>query len=139
MNFFGNLFKKKPPVELHDPVFGCLTFSKGIWAFMPKTPGAEFMVTVDAPKTGPTDRQRDFFDRIRSSLSEFEGQARNFMRSRVDESVDATRLSVYSVEIGSDDETGREQFVLELSDDDAIVVHRVLFRAGEPVDYGFDD
>ena len=53
--------------------------------------------------------------------------------------MDPAGLSIYSIEIGSDYETGSQQFVLELSDDDAIVVHRVLFRAGEPVEYEFDD
>jgi hypothetical protein len=139
MNLFGNYFKKKPPLDVRDPVFGRLNFSEGLWSLVPPTPGAEFMITVDAPETGPTDRQRAFFHNIRSSLSEFECRARNFMRSRVDESVDVSRVSVYSIEIGSDDETERQQFVLELSDSDALVVHRVLFRWGEPVDYGCDD
>jgi hypothetical protein len=29
--------------------------------------------------------------------------------------------------------------VLELSDDDAFVVHRLSFTAAQPVEYGFDD
>ncbi len=139
MGLFDILFKRKPAVELQDPAFGTLSFAQGIWAYVPKTPDGGFMVTVNAPETGPTKRQRDFFQRIRSSLPDVEHRARDFIRPRVDESVDATRLSIYSVEIGSDDETARQQFVLELSDEDAIVVHRVLFRAGEPVDYGCDD
>jgi hypothetical protein len=37
------------------------------------------------------------------------------------------------------EETWRREFVLELCDSEAIVIHRVSFRAREPVDYGFDD
>jgi hypothetical protein len=139
MGFFDILFKKKSAVEVQDPVFGAISLTNGIWGYVPKTSDVGFLVTVDAPETGPTDRQRDLFQRIRSSLSDFEHRARDFIRPRVDESVDATRLSVYSVEIGNDDETARQQFVLELSDEDADVIHRVIFRAGEPVDYGFDN
>ena len=35
--------------------------------------------------------------------------------------------------------TRRAEFVLELSDEDAFIVHRVSYRAGQTVDYGFDD
>ncbi len=48
-------------------------------------------------------------------------------------------LSVYSVEIGTAEETGRREFVLEFSDQDAIVIHRVSCRADEPVEYGYDN
>jgi len=139
MSFFGDLFKKKPPVEVHDPAFGCLSFTNGMWSFIPTTPGTGFMITVDAQEAGPTEGQRDLFQRIRSSLPKFECQARDFVQLRLGQTVDATQLSVYSVAIGNDDETAGQQFVLELSDDDATVVHRIRFRAGEPVDYGFDD
>jgi hypothetical protein len=139
MSIFGSLFKKKPVVEADDPVFGHLTYEQGIWTFIPKPPTGGFMITVDAPETGPTELQRGFFQRIRSRLSEFEQRARDFMRSRVDTGVDVSRLSVYSVEIGSDTESQRELFVLEMCDKDASIIHRVSFTGTEPVDYGFDD
>ncbi|MFN0051486.1 MAG: hypothetical protein ACKV0T_04800 [Planctomycetales bacterium] len=138
MGFFENLFRKKVEIEVHDPVFGVLSFAHGIWTHVPREPNAGFMVTVDAPESGPTDRQRDFFQSIRANLPDFEHRANDFIRRCVDESLPL--LSVYSVEIGTDDETGRQEFVLELSDDDAHEIHRVQFRAGEPVDYdGFED
>jgi hypothetical protein len=130
------LFKKKPAVELDDPVFGHLTFEQDIWANLPS---ADFMITIDAPETGPTAEQREFFQRVRSRLSDFEQRAREYMRPRVDQTVDVFQLSVYSVEIGNDEQTGRREFVLELSDEDANVIHRVSFRADEATDYGFDD
>jgi hypothetical protein len=97
------------------------------------------MITVDAPDTGPTPEQRAFFQHVRSRLAEFEQRGRDYMRSRVDDGVDVSRLSTYSVEIGSAEDTGRREFVLEMSDSDAIVIHRVTFRADEAVDYGFND
>jgi hypothetical protein len=139
MSFFSKPFKKKARVELHDPVLGPLTFSDGIWAFIPKMPDEKVMVTVVALETGPTDQQRNLFKSVRSNLSEFEDRARNFLRSRVDQCVDVARLSIYSIEIGDEAETAHQQFVLELSDDDAVVVHRVVFRGGEAIDYGLDD
>jgi hypothetical protein len=138
MGIFGRLFKKKPEIELDDPVFGHLAFDQGIWTFIPCADEG-LMVTVAAPGTGPTAGQRDLFQRIRARLADFERRARDYMRSRVDETVDVARLSVYSVEIGSAEETGRREFVLELSDADAFVIHRVSFRGDEAVGYTFDD
>jgi hypothetical protein len=139
MSILDRLFKKKPTIESDDLVFGRITFDQGIWTFIPNPPVAGFMITIDAPETGPTPEQRAFFQHIRSRLGEFELRARDFMRSRVDAGVDVSRLATYSVEIGSAEDTGRREFVLELSDSDAIVIHRVTFRADEAVEYGFDD
>src|SRR4051794_40654436 len=127
MSIFGSLFKKNPVVSADDPVFGRITFEQGIWTFIPNPPTEGFMITVDAPESGPSQLQRDFFQKIRVSLSEFEQRARDFMRSRVDPGVDVSRLSVYSVEVGRDVESRQQRFVLEMSDAEAIVIHRVSF------------
>jgi hypothetical protein len=139
MSIFGNLFKRKPALVVKDPAFGPLTHDQGIWTFTPKRPGPGFMITIAAPQTGPTPEQRDFFERVRPKLADLHLRARDFIRSRADEPVNLSRLSLYSVETGDEEETKRREFVLELSDEDAIVNHRVSFRADEPVDYGFDD
>lgn len=139
MSILDRLFKKKSVIELNDPVFGRITFDQGIWTFIPSPPTEGFMITIDAPETGPTAEQRVFFQELRSQLTDHEQRARDYMRSRVDDGVDVSRLSIYSVEIGSPEETVRREFVLELSDSEAIMIHRVSFRAREPVDYGFDD
>lgn len=139
MSILDRLFKKKPAIELDDPVFGRITFDQGIWTFIPNPPAAGFMITIDASETGPTPEQRAFFQRIISRLAQFEQHARDFIRSRVGPEVDVSRLSTYSAEIGSADCTGRREFVLELSDSDAIVIHRVTFHADEAVEYGCDD
>ena len=139
MSIFDRLFKKKPAIELDDPVFRHITFDRGVWTFIPNPPTEGFMITVAAPVAGPTPEQREFFQDVHSRLNDFEQRARDYMRSRVDHGVDVSRLSTYSVEIGTVEDTGRREFVLELSDSEAIVIHRVAFRADEAVDYGFDD
>lgn len=55
------------------------------------------------------------------------------------DTVNVSPLSTYSVQIGDERETRREEFVLEHSDDDAIFLHRMSFRAGWPVGYGLDN
>jgi hypothetical protein len=97
------------------------------------------MITVAAPESGPSQLQRDFFQKVRTSLPDFEQGAGGFMRSRVDPGVQVSSLSVYSVEVGSDDESKQERFVLEMCDAEAIVIHRISFCGSEPVEYGYDD
>jgi len=138
MSIFGSLFKKKPVIAADDPVFGRITFEQGIWTFIPNPPTEGFMITVDALESGPSQLQRDFFQKVRTSLPDFEQRARDFMRSRVDPGVEVSSLSVYSVEIGSDDGSRQQRFVLEMCDAEAIVIHRVSFSGSEPVDYGYD-
>ena len=67
------------------------------------------------------------------------GEPETDMRSQVPQPANMSRFSAYSVQIGDDDEARREEFVLELSDEDAFIVHRVSFREGQAVGYGFDD
>ena len=139
MGIFANLFKKKPVIELRDPVFGLLTYDQGIWTFLPTKPEGGFMIGVDAPEAGPTERQRAFFNQVRSELADYERRARDYLTPRVEPSVTVSRLSTYSVQIGDDVATQRGEFVLELSDDDAFAVHRVSFSEGQPFEYGCDD
>lgn len=139
MSIFRSLFKKKKLIASDDAVFGHITFERGIWTFIPNPPADGFMITVDAPESGPSQLQRDFFQKVRARLSDFEQSARDYMQSRVDAGVDVSRLSVCSIEIASDAESQRESFVLEMCDVDAFIIHRVSFIGTEPVDYGFDD
>src|SRR4051812_1731879 len=138
MGLFSSVFKKKQVIEVQDPVFGLITYDQGIWTFLPKKPDDGFMIGVDAPEVGPSDQQRSLFRHVRSELSEYERRARDYITSRVEKSIDVSRLSTYSVQIGNDEETDREEFVLEISDQDAVIVHRVSFTAGQPIDYVFD-
>lgn len=138
MSFLDSFFKKKPVVEADDAIFGHITYDRGIWTFIPKPPADGFMITVDAPESGPSQLQRSFFQKIHSGLLKFEDRARAFIDSHIDERIDKSRLSVYSVEIGSDIECSLERFVLEMCFEDAIIIHRVSFAGTEAVEYGFD-
>src|SRR5262245_45128897 len=138
VGLFDRLFKQKPIIEADDPVFGHITYKRGVWTFIPRRPTNGFMITVPAPETGPTQSQRSHFQKIRSELPKLEQRARDFMRSRVEQNVDVSSLSVYSIEIGDDDQSRRESFVLEMCDESAHIIHRVSFIGSEPQDYGFD-
>ncbi len=139
MGIFSNLFRKKPTIELRDSVFGPISYDRGVWTFVPKEPKEGFMINVIAAAAGPSELQRVVFSRVRSELAEYERRARDYMTPHLDESVSVSQLSIYAVLIGDDDESQREELVLEFSDRDAFTVHRVSFRKGEPVDYGADD
>lgn len=126
-------------MQIQDPVFGRLTYERGGWVCVPHGADDGFMVSVEAPECGPSQVQRDIFSGVRTGLAELEQQARKYVASLVDATIDVSTLTVYSVEIGDDEESGRGWFVLELADDEAEVVHRVEFRGDEPVGYAADD
>lgn len=138
MGFLGNLFKRKPVITADDPVFGHITFEQGIWTYIPNPPTQGFMITVDAPESGPSQSQRDLIQKIRSGLSDFEQCARDYIGSRVDPGVEVSHLSVYSVAVGSEEETRQQEFVFEMSDEEAVVIHRVTFSGSKAIDYGYD-
>ena len=136
---FHWLFRRDRLLEKEDPVFGHIAHEGGIWIFSPthSTPGV--MITVDAPEAGPSDLQRDFFQRIRASLTEFGERASVVIQSSSEEKIEAPCLSVYSIEIGSDAQCQLEKFVLEMSDENAFVIHRVRFSGPDASYDGFDD
>ena len=55
MSIFDRLFKKKPVLDLEVSVFGHLTFDDGTWIC---TAEDGFVVTVQAPESGPIPEQR---------------------------------------------------------------------------------
>src|SRR6185369_17398197 len=135
MSLFSRFFKK-PAKATDDPVFGHITYEYGLWVYIPKPEATGFMVSVDASESGPAQSQRDFYLTICANLPEFEGRARDFMRSHADPDIDVSQLSVYSIEIGSDEDCRRQDFVLEMCDKEAHLVHRISFSGKNAVDYG---
>jgi hypothetical protein len=133
------IFRKKLVTRMEDPVFGLITYEGGLWDIIPQEGGGNFMISIDAPPSGPSDLQRDFFQKVRSNLKKFQEQSFAFIVPRVGESVDIRRLHVYAVEVGTEADCSRGKFVLEFADEDANEIHRVIFDAGLPVDYGCDD
>ena len=137
MSIFDRIFKRKAVVSLDDPAFGQLTFDHGVWCHNP--PGEDFMISVVAPESGPTEDQRECFRRIRAELAGFEERARTFIRTETNEGIDVSILSTYAVVIGDDEETKEGRFTLEMSDPNAWVIHRVEFCGDRPLLYGYDD
>ena len=134
MSLFGWFRNHKVPNAVHDSVLGTITYSDGAWVST-----EEYMVIVVAPESGPTQIQRDFFENIRTHLPGFERRACAYIGSLGDSNADTAQLSVYSVEIGSEDDCRRERFVLELSDVEANYIHRVGFAGEDVVEYAVDD
>lgn len=64
--------------------------------------------------------------------------AKNFVQSAASD-VDISSLSLYSIEIGPDEEIARGAFTVELTDVEQSPIHRVEFSDGKPSIYGCDD
>lgn len=126
-------------IELKDPVFGAITYEQGVWTFLPKKLEDGYMIGIVAEEAGPSAQQRDLFTRLRSNLNDYERRANEYMASHEDCSANISQLRIYSVQIHDDAATRCGEFTLEFSDEDAFVIHRVLFRCEQPVEYGFDD
>ncbi|MCZ7649083.1 MAG: hypothetical protein M5U26_28155 [Planctomycetota bacterium] len=141
MGIFDFLFKKKPVIRLEDPVFGALEYDSYIWCTVIKPDNEKYepFVTIDAGEEGPSDRQRQLYMEIQERLPEYLERGRAHTKAHAYMPVEASELNVYSFAIGDSEETARQEFVLELTDEDAAFIHRVTFRGTEPVDYGCDD
>jgi hypothetical protein len=138
MKFLRRMFRKQEARRCEDPVFGLITHSTGIWEHLPKRVADDFMITIEAPESGPSDLQRECFQKLRPEISNLERQARRFITTEAAEDVDADTLSVYSVELGTDAVCMNDCFVMELADTDQIVIHRVSFQSGRPTRYTYD-
>jgi hypothetical protein len=135
MRVFGN----QHPSKIDDPVFGLIIHKRNIWSHIPDAETDGFMVTIDAPITGPSDMQREHFQKIQSALVTLRQQSLAFIKMKARKSVDARGLSIYSVGVGDDEDCQKERFVLEFSEENADLIHRVSFDGGQPKEYGFDD
>ena len=80
-----------------------------------------------------------FSRKFSSNLSEFERRARAYIELQDKLPVEVGGLSTYAVEIWGDDEVRRGRFALEMSDNEAEIIHRVTFSGDEPIEYNFDD
>ena len=136
-----NLFRRKPKTTLDDPVFGMIEFNSyhgiGMWSHIPADSEC-YMILVEAPKNGPSQLQRDFYSGLRDNLNAIESECKAFIATQ-GPPPNLLSMTIYSVEIGSEEEIERKQFVIELSDRKANEIYRVEFRNGKPAYYGVDD
>ena len=142
MAWWSNLFKKKERITLDDAVFGMIEFNHGLWCSVIENRIHDFMVMIDARECGPSEFQREFFQRIIGDRSEYERESKVFITSECKSlgvPVDVATLRLYAFEVGSVSEVDQGRFVLEFVEADEIVVHRVEFRDSRPHCYGMDD
>ncbi len=138
MGWFQSLFKRNEVISLSDPIFGELIFDRGGWTHLPKSPGEDIMVCIDAPECGPSSVQRAFFEDLRTKLPLLKELAKEYIELEADCATDVASLRVYSIEIGSDIKTQSQEFVLEMTDVEEDTIHRVTFESERPIHYTFD-
>jgi hypothetical protein len=142
MNMSGKLFKKPGNPTLDDSVFGQIEFTSthgvDMWCHVPSESSGH-MILIDAPLAGPTAAQRTFYSRLCAGLADRAAECKAFIALQRSPPKNISGMTVYSVEIGPDNEIASGKFVIELSDADAIEIHRVEFKGGKPETYGVDD
>lgn len=136
--FFSFLFSKKKKI-LKDSVFGVIEFDGFVWTHIPKNTEKSFMIIINAPSTGPTQAQRDFYISLKNDLNSLEEECKTFIFSQEEPPLHLQVMTIYSIEIGEESEVENGQFVIELSDKDANEIHRVKFMNGKPSYYEVDD
>jgi hypothetical protein len=132
-------FKSKTKVTLHDPVFGLIEWDSGIWTALPVEPESGHMTGVVASAQGPSDQQRQFYLELKSSLPELVKKSLGFMSTQATFKVDVSRLELYGVGIGSNEECVKGDFDLEFSDSEAKTIYCVFFENHEPAQCGWED
>ncbi len=125
--------------HIADPVFGPITYELGGWTSRPDSPETGFMISIDAPESGPSTLQREFFDRIRNNLIVLERKAKDYLKLEAEPGLDIEALRIYSLVLGTNLEIQSDRFVIEFANSEEIVIHRVSFEAERPVAYSLDD
>ena len=142
MSIFSKIFGTKTTPTLDDTVFGSITFqpSHGIdmWCHMPSS-DLDHMVVIVAPLTGPTNGQRMFYASLRTTLPKRLIECKAFIKGQNAALTDLDNMRLYSVEVGTEQESDAGEFVIELSDDNADQIHRVEFAQYRPSSYSVDD
>jgi hypothetical protein len=139
MSFLSHIFKKKAELVLHDSVFGDIKYNNGTWCHIPELLVGGYMISIDAPESGPDNLQKRLFQKIVKDLPDYEKKAKDYINETEVEELDVNLLSIYSIEIGNVIEVQRELFVLELSDSDAHTIHRVTFQGSGILEYECED
>ena len=135
MGILNTFFKRK--ITKNNNVFGKLEYERGVWVHMPADLHRGFMVTVCADKNGPSEAQELFFNHIVRNIEKYEKKAKEFiLTSKYLDHTD--NLSIYSINIGNDDETLNHLFYLEMSDKKAEEIHIITFQDNIPKTYSVE-
>jgi hypothetical protein len=138
--WLANLFQREPPLAVDDSVFGKITFEDGYWSS--ETPYSPSILTVyvEAPESGPSGIQRDFFKKVMAGFREIEGAGRSFVDAHRNTNVP---LNVYTLHINSDDGCSSGTFDIEYTDKEtdkeADTIYIAFFVNWKPTHYGEND
>ena len=97
------------------------------------------MITIYAPKSGPTELQKDFYKRIETNLRILEDRAKEFLLNHNVRGGDVSAFKIYSIEIGDEEEIRKNMYVIEFSDEDANEIYRIQFKKDLPASLAVDD
>ena len=143
MKNLSKLFRKKQKIQINDPVFGLLENEQyknkiSIWSQIDIEQNG-FFVSIEAPLTGPSQSQREFYIKLKPTITEREIECKKFIRLQPDAPDNIENLSIYSIFIGPDEELNKGQFTIELADDDAFEINYVEYVNWHPQIYGASD
>jgi hypothetical protein len=142
MSLFRQLFKKVSKRTLQDPAFGSIEFDPShgmdMWCHIP-TESGDHMIVIDAPITGPTQIQQDFYSSLKANLPMRLLESKTFIATQDEVPANLSEMTIYSVAIGPESDLSAGRFTIEISDSEANQIHRVEFNSGKPELYGIDD
>jgi hypothetical protein len=134
------LRERTPKLEFQHPVYGLLIGEEGIWSGSARIGNQVVPFALDGDAAVPKPSLIAQLDSIISRLSELEGQAVDFLRSKV---ADLAKVELELYQIVVSQGTRQNNFVLEFvvagDDSRGWQVWRVEFEAGKPTSFGFDD
>ena len=137
-----NLFKKKEKVIITDPTFGPITFEPNhgidMWCRYPDN-DINYLVTIVASSSGPTDAQCSFFNIIKGNLQNQFSTCIQFIGKQTDAPTDHSQLHLYAIHIGTEIDIQQGKYTIELANSDEIEIHGIDFYGGNPSTYYCDD
>jgi len=135
---FGRLRTPESP-ERNDPEFGIGVYEEGCWTFMTEGPENGLIVMVEGPVDGPGPAQRRLFRKLMADLEVLEGKGRQRILSEAGPEATLPPLHAAVLRLGSEKLSSRDEFQLELTDSQSLILHRIRFGEGVPVDCGIVD
>jgi hypothetical protein len=140
---FLNLFFGRPRLaesrERIDPDFGAGVHEDGCWTFLADGPANGLIVVVEGSVDGPGPAQRRIFRKLLADLCVLEAKARQRILSDAGAGATLPPLHAFALRIGDEELAARDEFHLELTDSQSLVLHRIRFVEGVPVDCLMED
>jgi hypothetical protein len=135
---FGRPRRPESP-ERTDPNFGTGVHEDGCWTFLADGPANGLFVVVEGAVDGPGPTQRRLFRKLLADLPVFEAKARHRILAEAGPEATLPPLHAFALRIGTEMVSSRDEFQLELTDSQSLMLHRIRFVEGVPVDGGIAD